>query len=73
VTNNIPIYVCNISAAHCFWNEAYGRTIDKDNFRISAGKFYRDWNIKDIEMQERQVREFSFGFQPSFCTKCVKL
>jgi hypothetical protein len=29
--------------------------MEKDNFRIAAGKYYRDWNIKDVEMQERQV------------------
>lgn len=53
----VHIYIY-ISAAHCFWNEAYGRTMDKDNFRIAAGKYYRDWNIKDYEVQERQVWEF---------------
>lgn len=46
-----------LTAAHCFWNEAYGRTMDKDNFRIAAGKYYRDWNVKDLEMQERQLSE----------------
>jgi hypothetical protein len=53
--NDITICVFNISAAHCFWSEAYGRTMDKDNFRIAAGKYYRDWNVKDFEIQERQV------------------
>ena len=46
----------NFSAAHCFWNENFKKTMDKSRFKVAAGKYYRDWETKDEEIQERDVR-----------------
>ncbi|KAJ9575284.1 hypothetical protein L9F63_025767, partial [Diploptera punctata] len=46
-----------ISAAHCFWNESYNRAVDISRFEVAAGKYYRDWNVEDSEIQKRKLAE----------------
>ncbi|KAJ4450811.1 hypothetical protein ANN_02241, partial [Periplaneta americana] len=51
-----PLFTCT-QAAHCFWSDIYGRPQEKELFKVAAGKYYRDWNVKDTEMQEREIKD----------------
>ncbi|PSN46002.1 hypothetical protein C0J52_06353 [Blattella germanica] len=66
ISNGGPIQQCGgslinpttvVTAAHCFWNEQLAKVNDKSEYVITAGKYYRDWNNKDEEMQERNVSD----------------
>ncbi|KAJ9583787.1 hypothetical protein L9F63_021877, partial [Diploptera punctata] len=46
-----------LSAAHCFWDDNHEKAHNKSRFRVAVGKYYRDWNIKEEGMQERELKE----------------
>ncbi|KAJ9583788.1 hypothetical protein L9F63_021878, partial [Diploptera punctata] len=50
-----------ISAAHCFWNDNYNRALDKSKFQVAAGKYYRDWNVEDTDIQRQKITGWGVG------------
>ncbi|XP_012146634.1 modular serine protease-like isoform X2 [Megachile rotundata] len=52
ISNNLVV-----SAAHCFYDEAYNKPSDKSQFAVAAGKRYRDWDIDENYSQKSMVDE----------------
>ncbi|XP_034240298.1 uncharacterized protein LOC117644788 [Thrips palmi] len=44
-----------VSAAHCFFDESSWKTYDQDRFRVSVGKYTRDWNVQEAGEQRSAV------------------
>ncbi|KAJ8898565.1 hypothetical protein PR048_003925 [Dryococelus australis] len=44
-----------VSAAHCFWDDRTKSQLPKESFKMAIGKYYRDWNVTEDELQLRDV------------------
>ncbi|KAJ1526378.1 hypothetical protein ONE63_009524 [Megalurothrips usitatus] len=46
-----------VSAAHCFYDETTLRIKDKSQFKVSVGKYQRDWRVQEPYEQRSAVNE----------------
>lgn len=45
-----------ISAAHCFYDEVFNKVNNVSNYAVGAGKYYRDWDVKEDYAQKSSVK-----------------
>ncbi|XP_017795199.1 PREDICTED: suppressor of tumorigenicity 14 protein homolog [Habropoda laboriosa] len=48
-----------VSAAHCFYDEVYGKLKDKSKYAVAAGKHYRSWDANENYVQKSMLAEIS--------------
>ncbi|EFN86498.1 Limulus clotting factor C [Harpegnathos saltator] len=56
VSNNLVV-----SAAHCFYDEAFGKLHDASNYAVAAGKHYRAWDVNEQYTQKSLVESVKLG------------
>ncbi|XP_025267269.1 uncharacterized protein LOC105247821 [Camponotus floridanus] len=54
-------FSCIFIAAHCFYDESFHKINNMSNYAVGAGKYYRDWDVKEDYAQKSSVKSIENG------------